>query len=194
MAQRSDMFELGRLALSSGEGRRLALDVAIDPLEFGGERYEAKPSTAPVTLDVARTTTGYSLRLRYAVTLEGPCARCLEGADRTVDVDAREVDQPGGGEELHSPYVTGADLDLRSWARDALALALPEQIVCDEECRGLCSICGENLNETDGEHVHERPPDPRFAKLNELRFEERVARPRRALVRRTRPCCRRGGR
>lgn len=171
MGQRSDTFELGRLALRSGEARRLDLQVGVDPLEFGGERYVAAPATATVTLDVAGTTTGFSLRLRYAVVLEGPCARCLENADRRVEVDAREVDQPGGGEELRSPYVDAGDLDLRSWVRDALALALPEQILCCEECRGLCAICGENLNEADGEHVHERPPDPRFAKLSELRFE-----------------------
>jgi uncharacterized protein len=171
VGQRSNIFELGRLALRSGEGRRLDLLVAVDPLEFGGERYVAAPSPVPVTLDVARTTAGYSLRLRYAVGLEGPCARCLEDADRTVEVDAREVDQPGGGEELRTPYVHGTDLDLRAWVRDALALALPEQIVCDEDCRGLCAVCGENLNEAGADHVHERPPDPRFAKLSELKFE-----------------------
>jgi uncharacterized protein len=171
VGQRSNIFELGRLALRSGEGRRLDLFVAVDPLEFGGERYVAAPSPVPVILDVARTTTGYSLRLRYTVGLEGPCARCLEDADRTVDVDAREVDQPGGGEELRSPYVHGTDLDLRSWVRDALALALPEQIVCDDDCRGLCAVCGENMNGAGADHVHERTPDPRFAKLSELKFE-----------------------
>ena len=171
MSQRSDKFELGRLALRSGEGRRLDLDVAVDPLEFGGERYEASPSPAPVTLDVARTTTGYSLRLRYAVALEGPCARCLENAADTVRVDVREVDQPGDDDELRSPYVEGGEIDLRSWVRDALALALPEQILCSEDCRGLCAVCGENLNEAEGDHVHERPRDPRFAKLSELQLE-----------------------
>lgn len=171
MAQRSDVFELGRLGLHSGEGRQLDLAVAVDPLRFGGETYSPTPEAAPVTLDAARTTAGWSLRLRYEVRLTGPCARCLEDADRRVAVDAREVDQPGGGDELRSPYVRGDDLDLRSWARDALALALPAQIVCSEDCRGLCGVCGENLNEAGNEHQHERPPDPRWAKLAELEFE-----------------------
>ena len=98
--------------------------------------------------------------------------RCLEDSSTPIGIDAREVDQPGGGDEdLSSPYVTGDELDVRSWARDALALALPAQIVCREECRGLCAICGENLNEASSDHRHEREPDPRFAKLSELRFE-----------------------
>lgn len=171
MAQRSDVFELGRLGLRSGESRRLNLRLVIDALSFGGERYQPRLSPTPVTLDVARTTGGYSLRLRYGVELSGPCARCLEDAGQGVGVDAREVDQPGGGEELRSPYVHGDELDLRAWTRDALALALPDQILCSDECRGLCAVCGENLNRAEPDHEHERPRDPRFAKLSELRLE-----------------------
>ncbi len=124
-----------------------------------------------MTLDVARTTTGYSLRLRYAVTLSGPCSRCLADAGKRVRIDAREIDQPGGGDELRSPYMHGDELELRAWSRDALALALPVQIVCSEDCRGLCDVCGENLNHTEQGHHHERPPDPRWAKLGDIRFE-----------------------
>ena len=50
---------------------------------------------------MSRTTgSGFALRLRYAAHLDGPCMRCLEDADAVVEVDAREVDQPGGGDEL----------------------------------------------------------------------------------------------
>jgi uncharacterized protein len=164
------VFELGRLGLSSGEGRRLDLEVTVDPLEFGGQRYGPEVPEVPVTVDVARTTQGFSLRLRYRVVLSGPCSRCLEDARRAVEVDAREVDQPGG-EELRSPYVSGGELDLRSWARDALSLALPARIVCRNECLGLCDVCGENLNLAAPDHHHERPPDPRLAKLGELKLE-----------------------
>ena len=59
---------------------------------------------------------------------------------------------------------------MRAWARDALALALPTQIVCREDCAGLCSVCGENLNRVP-EHEHEREPDPRWAALRELKLD-----------------------
>ena len=98
--------------------------------------------------------------------------RCLERADREFEIDAREVDHPGGSdEELTSPYVEGDEVDVRSWARDALALALPTQITCTEECRGLCAICGENLNTAGPDHHHEAAPDPRWAKLSELKLD-----------------------
>ena len=62
-------------------------------------------------------------------------------------------------------------LDLKAWARDALALALPQQVLCREQCAGLCPQCGVNLNDAGPGHVHERDPDPRWAKLSELRLD-----------------------
>ena len=170
MAARADTFDLERIGLTSGEGRRFELSVAIDDLTFAAERYAAVTAQVPVLLDISRmTSAGYALRIRFTAGLTGPCMRCLRDAAPAVDVDAREVDQPGQGDELSSPYVEGGVLDLRAWARDALALALPQQIVCRVDCAGLCPLCGANLNDAP-EHVHEREPDPRFAKLDELRF------------------------
>ena len=97
--------------------------------------------------------------------------RCLADAEPTFEVQAREVSQPGGGEELQSPYVEAGVLDVRAWARDALALALPTQILCRPDCAGLCAICGADLNQAGPDHVHDRPPDPRWAKLAELKFD-----------------------
>jgi uncharacterized protein len=171
MAKRTDSFDVGRLGLSSGEGARLEVEVGVDDFGFGGERYGVRGGSVTATLDVAHTTSGYSMRLRYEARLEGPCMRCLEGARRGVTVDAREVDQPGGGDELDSPYLEQEQLDLRGWARDALMLALPAQIVCRDECLGLCPTCGENLNEAGAGHRHEREPDPRWAALRELKLE-----------------------
>ena len=171
MAPRADTFDLGPLAISSGEARRLELEVPFEGFSFGGQRYEPRKSPVPVVLDVDRTVHGYALRLRADVALEGPCMRCLEPAEEAVPVDAREIDQPGGGEDLNSPYLDGDELDLTGWLRDAVALALPTQIICREECLGLCGVCGENLNEAGPDHVHEREPDPRWAALRELKLD-----------------------
>jgi uncharacterized protein len=171
MPQRTDTFDLAPLGLRSGEGRRLDLHVAVDDFHYGGEPYSVTPAMVPVRLDVSRTTgNGYALRLRFTASLEGPCMRCLEPAFPAFEVDAREVSQPGGGEELSSPYIAEEELALAQWGRDALALALPAQLVCREDCAGLCGQCGANLNE-DPEHRHEAAPDPRWAKLGELKFD-----------------------
>lgn len=169
MAAHAHDLDLGRLQLSSGEGRRFDLAVPVGELELGGSGYAVAPDPVAARLDVARTTgAGWALRLRFEASLAGPCMRCLGDAAPMVAVEAREIDQRGEGEELDSPYVDGGVLDLAGWARDALALVAPAQVLCREDCAGLCPQCGARLDEAGPEHGHERAPDPRWAKLREL--------------------------
>jgi uncharacterized protein len=172
MASPTHDFDLAGLRLSPGEGRRLALSTPIEPLTLGSERYVAQPHLVPVELSVSRMAGGgYALRLGFSAEVVGPCMRCLNQASPRVEVEAREVDRPGGGEELDSPYVHDETLDLAGWARDAFALAVPAKILCREDCAGLCPVCAVDLNEAGPEHHHESAPDPRWAKLRELELE-----------------------
>jgi uncharacterized protein len=172
MPVRTDTFDLGGLHLSSGAGRRLELFVSIDDFTLGGERYSVPSELVPVQVDVSRmTSSGYALRLRYTAGVCGPCMRCLEEATPAISVESREVSQPGESEELRSPYLEGEVLDLHGWARDALALELPAKLLCQPDCAGLCPVCGANLNVAGAEHRHDSAPDPRWAKLSEIRFD-----------------------
>jgi uncharacterized protein len=174
MPERSqDTVDLARLGLSPGEGRRF--DLRVDPgrFELGGETYAPAESTAAARVDLSRTASGHAFRLRFAVDVAGPCVRCLEAGQMTIEVDAREVHQESSGdEELESPYVSGEELRLADWAHDALALAMPDRFLCRADCAGLCPVCGESLNDADPErHRHEAAPDPRWAKLRELKLD-----------------------
>jgi uncharacterized protein len=171
VAQTHD-FDLAGLRLSPGEGRLLTLATPIEPLLLGSERYAAEPESVPVELSVSRMAGGgYALRLRFVAEVAGPCMRCLNQARPSVEVEAREVDRPGGGDELDSPYVHDETLDLAGWARDAFALAMPVKILCREDCAGLCPVCAADLNEAGPEHRHEQALDSRWAKLRELKLE-----------------------
>ncbi|HSD25288.1 MAG TPA: DUF177 domain-containing protein [Solirubrobacterales bacterium] len=167
------ILDLERLALSSGQARSLDLVLELDPIELGGQTYAPAGGGGESRLDVSRTTTGYALRLRFRTELSGPCVRCLEEAPNEIEVDAREVDQPSArDEELRSPYVSDGELDLHRWANDSLVLALPDQLLCRPDCAGLCSVCGESLNDADPEeHRHSQGGDPRMAKLRDLKLE-----------------------
>jgi uncharacterized protein len=172
MAPAAHSLDLASLRLSAGDGRRLELEVDIDPFVLGGEPYACQPSRVPVRLEVSRMVGhGYALRLSFHAAIAGPCMRCLQDAAPDIEVDAREVDRPGGGEELSSPYVSDEVLEIAAWAHDALALSIPTQVLCREDCAGLCPECAANLNEAGPEHRHEPAPDPRLAKLRELRLQ-----------------------
>jgi uncharacterized protein len=167
------LLDLDLLGLLSGQAhsdeRRFA---PADPV-VGGEPFPIQGREVPTRIDVSKTTGGYALRLAAEVTIEGPCARCLEPAELDLRIEAREVDQPGADDsELSSPYVEDGILDAGAWLRDAITLALPDKVLCRPDCAGICPECGANLNEAGPEHGHERAPDPRFAKLRELQGDD----------------------
>jgi uncharacterized protein len=164
-------LDIDRLALVPGGGTRLDLAVEPGPVVIGGVTYEGSGEPVKARLDVSRTASGYAFRLRFGEDLAGPCVTCLEAANRRIEVDTREVHQPGSGdEELESPYVENEHLlRLADWVRDALVLATPTRFLCRDDCAGLCPVCGESLNDTEpAAHEHESPPDPRWEKLREL--------------------------
>jgi uncharacterized protein len=168
----TSILDLASLRLTPGEGRRLDLAVPIEGLSLAGQEYGVEPPEVPVKLDISRMTGGgYALHLGFTAALSGPCMRCLKPAAPDFEVDVREVDRPGEGEELRSPYVCDEQLDLSAWGHDAFALSLPVTVLCREDCAGLCPVCAADLNEAGPDHRHEQAPDPRWAKLRELRLE-----------------------
>jgi uncharacterized protein len=163
-------FPLRRLRLRPGEEQRDVVPIELEPFELGGQRYLPVPYEVEGDLTVAQATTGLDLRLAFDVRLHGPCMRCLEDAVQDLHIDAREyhANEPGDAEELRSEYVVDDQLELSAWARDAIALALPDQILHAPDCAGLCPVCGKDLNVEP--HTHdEDTPDSRWSALEELR-------------------------
>lgn len=163
------VLDLRSVRLRPGEEHRDEHDVEIAPVELAGQRYVSVPETVPAALTVSRATTGTIFELALHVRLHGPCFRCLGDAVVERDLRLREyqAEEPGGSEELATPYVEANRLQLSDWARDALVLALPAKILCRPDCAGLCPVCGEDLNRKP--HEHEPEPDARWSALAELR-------------------------
>jgi uncharacterized protein len=171
LSQRFDTIDLETLSLRPGDGRQIGARMRIEPLLLAAQRYDVRGGGVDARLDVSRTLSGYALRLRFEAPLEGACMRCMAEARPVVPVDAREVEQPGEAEEFHSPYLEDGTLELAAWAHDALVLALPTKVLCRDDCRGLCPVCGADLNTADPEeHRHDEGKDPRWAKLDQLKL------------------------
>jgi len=166
------VLDLRRLYLRPGEIRREQVDVELEAFLLGGQRYDVVPALVPVELEITRASgaTVFDLRLRAHVA--GPCMRCLAFAEVDLDVSAREYHDPDAppGDELRSDYVVDEQLLVGTWARDAIALEIPDQILCRADCAGLCPVCGKDLNAEPHEHV-EVATDPRWSALEGLRDE-----------------------
>jgi uncharacterized protein len=164
------IFNLRSAKLRSGEQYRDEIELELEPFELSGERYVPVPEKVPAELTITKASTGNVFELRFTSRLHGPCFRCLDDAVLELPVAAREyhATSPGESEELRSQYVTEDKLDLAAWSRDAIALSMPDKILCRPDCAGLCPVCGKNLN--DEPHTHdEQRVDSRWSALEGLK-------------------------
>ena len=165
-------FDLRSLRLHPGDERAVEKEIALLGFDLGGQAYVPAPDCVIVALKVAQTVSGAVLHLRFDAHLAGPCVRCLAPAMLDLHILAHEYQdsKPVPGDDLSTVYVEDDILDLSQWARDEVALALPEQILCRPDCAGLCPACGKDLNLEP--HVHEQSvADLRWQALADLRDE-----------------------
>ena len=162
-------LNLRTIKLRSGEQFRDEREIQLEPLELGGQRYLPVPQEVPAQLTITRASTGTVFELVFSVRLQGPCYRCLEDAVLELPISAREYQATNPeSDEMRTPYLDNERLDLSAWARDALALELPDKILCKPDCAGLCPVCGKDLNLEPHDHG-EPEPDSRWSALAELK-------------------------
>ena len=164
------IFNVRTVKLRPGEQFRDVRTVDLGPLELGGQRYVPVPESPEAAVSLTQTSSGLVLELELDVRILGPCVRCLADAGLDVHVAGQEYQatSPGESDELTTPYLAEGKLDLSAWAHDAVALALPDKILCRQDCAGLCPVCGKDLNREPHEHEGESA-DPRWAALSDLR-------------------------
>jgi uncharacterized protein len=162
-------FDVRKLRLRAGDQARERVAIDLEPLQLAGQEYDPQPNPVAAELLVTRASSGTVLELAFDITLAGPCFRCLEAAELALSLRLREYHATNPqSEDERTEYLVDDVLDLSAWARDAIALALPEQILHDPECAGLCPVCGKDLNVEPHTHVEETV-DPRWAALSKLR-------------------------
>lgn len=160
------------LRSAPGTERRYAVDVA--DLAIADDVHLA----APIAGEVRLSHTGRSILARAELTtaIAAFCSRCLREVVAPIDVSIEEVALPSIDINSGMPLELATDpdalrvdehheLDLDGPVRDAIALAEPITLLCRPDCRGLCLLCGIDLN-TVAEHGHpDDDVDPRLAAL-----------------------------
>jgi uncharacterized protein len=173
MAREVGTVDLRALQLAPGAAVRLPVRTPPVELVIGGQEHRTEPERPELELEVTRSLSGLHLRLRGRAELVGPCGRCLEEARAPIAVDTREFVADGRpadapfDEDLDSQYVDEGVLDVATWARDAVAEAVPATLLCRPDCAGLCPHCGTNLNEGSC-GCDEDAADPRWDALREV--------------------------
>jgi uncharacterized protein len=137
---------------------------------------------APIEGEVRLSRTGRSIiaRANLSTAIDATCSRCLRPIVAPIDVEIEEEALPSIDIDTGQPIDRDAEpdalrlsdhheLNLGEPVREAISLAEPIVLLCRPDCRGLCLVCGADLNSA-GDHVHdEETIDPRLAALAEWR-------------------------
>jgi uncharacterized protein len=166
--------------LRSAPGTTRELPIALDQLRIDDDLAVAAPIRGTVRL--ANTGRGIVARGHLVTALPETCSRCLVDIVSPVDVEFTEealpsVDLESGTPVDHPDEDLAAilllddhhELDLTGTVRDAISLAEPIVALCRPDCRGLCLVCGVDLN-ADPAHDHgDTDLDPRLEALLSIR-------------------------
>ena len=86
------------------------------------------------------------------LTVEIPCDRCLDDVEVKVELEfehkiTTDTEAEDQSEELdENNYIDGYSLDVEQLVYNELLVGWPTKILCSEDCKGICNVCGQNLN------------------------------------------------
>ncbi len=164
--------------LRAAPGTERRYPVEAFEMEIADDLRLAQPIEGEVRL--SRAGRSIVARAHLTTAIDGYCSRCLMAVVAPIDVDIEEVAIPSVDIDTGLPVAEAEEpdalrlddhheLDLGEPVREAISLAEPISLLCRSDCRGLCLVCGIDLNSIT-DHAHsEVTIDPRLAALAEWR-------------------------
>ena len=150
-----------------------SVPVGLASFEYQGENY---PFLKKENVELTVQNLGerkIRIELVGAVVLAVPCDRCLKEVSVPVDISmSAEFDFSGSNEESvldlnETNYIDGYELDVDKLVYEEILLGFPMKVLCKEDCKGICKVCGADLNE--GECDCDRTElDPRMSVIRDI--------------------------
>jgi len=133
-------------------------------------------------VNISRAGSRYIVDGSLSGRIQVRCARCLESYPRVLDSefrlflafppkDANQSELELAEDDMSVDFVKGNEIDLHDIVREHIYLSLPMKSLCREDCAGLCSVCGTNLNKEKCE-CRLKKGHPGFSKLKALKLDE----------------------
>lgn len=151
------LIDLNELFKKDNNELEYNVDITFDKFESKLGSFEIKQKT-PLHLNILHSqnrafTVDGSADIIFSVL----CDRCLEDVDVELNISIskkfdleKEASAETEGESEESRFVTESlELDTEALVKDEILLLWPEKVLCKEDCKGLCNVCGHNLNVSD---------------------------------------------
>ena len=161
--------DLSSVIKVTGAEVKLSSTVGFGDAEFLGETYKF---IEPLAVEGRVYNNGQSLTLEAQVSgrMITECARCLDEVEADVEFSVHELlsqREEGAEEDEDIILFDGYEIELDDIIADHFLMNISGRYLCSEDCKGLCSVCGQNLNHgecsCDNEYI-----DPRWQALADI--------------------------
>lgn len=163
------ILDLSEILKNDKEIMSLDCDIDLSNLEFMGENFIFQKPLR-LTGKITNNTKNLELSAEVCGEMQVHCARCAEPFITSVSFPVEEVLLREGGDISPDSDVvvfSGYEVDITDIVADNFFLNVSGRYLCKEDCKGLCSVCGCNLNEAECD-CDKTVIDPRWSKLAEL--------------------------
>ncbi|MBQ0004371.1 MAG: DUF177 domain-containing protein, partial [Clostridiales bacterium] len=147
------IIDLYNLITHTGEVKKITVPIEMDSFDSSVGNYPLK-NKSDLVLEI-RNVGNRNLELSSIVdvTVAFPCDRCLTEVDRKLFIEShRDInfgeENPDADEFLSDmSFIDGTTFDTERYAYCEILENLPMKVLCKEDCKGICNVCGHNLNE-----------------------------------------------
>lgn len=164
-------MELNLLPILNFDGKKMDISESISYEAASNDDFQI---TSPITFDGVASNSGGTIELvgNASATLLFVCDRCCEEFEKNIDfhIDERFKKEDAFTKDDENPDIisfSGTSIDLSEILYTNLYMNIPSKRLCSEDCKGLCHVCGKNLNSGSCDCSGEAT-DPRFDILDKL--------------------------
>lgn len=158
----------------ASEGMRIEREVPLEMTSFGNGQGDFRiKEKSPVSFTFENAGNGKA-RVRGSASLKllTNCSRCLGEVPLPLDLvfDRMVISPQAGWEDEEADdlsFMDGSQLDVEAFVHNEILVNWPTKILCKEDCKGLCPVCGQDLNAGDC-GCDTFVPDPRMAAIQDI--------------------------
>ena len=165
------LYNLTDIFSNEGKEETLTTTYASEKVIVNAEEFSIL-ECSPLTLTLTNKAKGEAfVQGEISLVCEIPCGRCLKPVRVPLELKMEEhlkesmIGTPEAADEMS--FVTGYELDTDALVGNEILINWPMKVLCHEDCKGICTVCGKDLN--DGECGCDTfVPDPRMAVIKDI--------------------------
>jgi uncharacterized protein len=146
------ILQLSEIMTAKEKTKHMEAPLELESVSLGDECYSVVEKSKAELFFTVLGGKKLLMEVKARVVLRVPCDRCLEEVNlpfdislsKELDFNDSDADRIKELDELN--YIDGYNLDLDLLIFDEILIGFPLQVVCSADCKGICSVCGTNLN------------------------------------------------